>query len=73
MINIKALLIFLTGENLWALIKKYKEKIAERRASGDSLIRDLTDGDEYKKLYEEGGFLSCPNNVSFLVNTGIAS
>jgi len=62
---------FSLGENLWAQISKYKQKTAARRASGDSkLIRDITDGAEYVRLYQEGGFLSCQNNISFLVNTG---
>ena len=58
------------GENLWAQIKKYKQKIATRRATEESLLTDITDGAEYVRLYKDNGFLSCPNNISFLVNTG---
>ena len=51
-------------------IKKYKQKIAARRASNESFITDITDGAEYVKLYQSEGFLSFPNNISFIVNTG---
>ena len=61
---------FFKGDNVWDTIKKYKQKIAARRDSDESLITDITDGAEYVKLYQGGGFLSCPNNISFIVNTG---
>lgn len=62
--------VFHLGDNVWAQIKKYKEKIATRRANGDFLLTDITDGAEYVKLCQEEGFLSHPSNISFLVNTG---
>ena len=63
---------FFKGDNVLDTIKKYKQKIAARRASNESLITDtcITDGAEYVKLYQSEGFLSCPNNISFIVNTG---
>lgn len=41
--------VFHLGGNVWAQIKKYKEKIATRRAKGDCLLTDITDGAEYVK------------------------
>ena len=34
-----------------------------------SNIEDVYDGSLYKKLYEDGGFLSCPHNISLQMNT----
>lgn len=62
--------VFHLGDNVWVQIKKWKEKIATRRANGDSLLTDITDSAEYVKLCQEEGFLSHPSNISFLVNTG---
>ena len=63
--------VFFIHENLWAQSKKYKQRIAARTATEECLFTDITDGAEYIKLYKEGGFLSSPNNIRFLVNTGI--
>ncbi|CAH3139667.1 unnamed protein product [Porites lobata] len=60
-------------DNVWDTIKKYKQKIAARRNSDESLLTDITDGAEYVKFYQGEGFLSCPNNISFIVNTGKCS
>jgi len=63
-------LFFYKGDNVLDTIKKCKQKIAAQRASNESLLTDITDGAEYVKLYQSEGFLSCPSNISFIVNTG---
>lgn len=67
------MIFFSTGDNVWDTIEKYKQKIAARRNSDESLLTDITDGAEYVKFYQGEGFLSCPNNISFIVNTGKCS
>ena len=40
-----------------------------RRKNADSNIEDIYDGSQYKKLFQPGGILSNPNNISFKLNT----
>lgn len=50
------------------MVKEYRFRIAYGEEA-ETCIRDIYDGEEYRKHFEAGGFLSQPTNFSFSFNT----
>ena len=54
------------------MIEKLKHRLFREKLGADA-IEDVYDGKLYKEFVGHGGFLSDPNNISFLGNTdGVA-
>ena len=53
----------LERDGIWKKIQEYKN------IPSSSNVRDIIDGTEYKKLKENGGFLTKNDNLTLLFNT----
>ncbi|XP_048255342.1 uncharacterized protein LOC125381981 [Haliotis rufescens] len=56
----------LQSPGIWKDIQERKKTLAERC---DDILRDITDGRAYRRLQDEGQFLSDPNSLTAVLNT----